>query len=191
MRLTIRAEIGAFAVLALGFGARTAMADYPPSYASGCATGACAAPARPACGPCANLSAKLSESMMLKRYGTPCCPPRLSTGACYGYFPTQWNSWEAACPGWGAGLNQTGASVHPQPAPLPQAPQPQPAAPMKSPTPAKEVTPQPKSVTPPPVDAPKLPLSRAPTPVVPSPLLERGLILPPVPDIPTSTAPRF
>jgi hypothetical protein len=175
MRLTIRAEIGAFAVLALGFGTRTAMADYPPSYASGgCATGTCATATRSTCGSCTSLQASLIQ----KRYGWPACGPKLSTGGCYGYHPTQWSSWDAACPGWGAGLNQTGVIVHPQPAAPAQvpAPMPQPAVPMKSPTPA----------TPP-------QQSRVPTaaPAVPGPVNDRGLILPSIPTIPTSTtAPR-
>lgn len=47
--------------------------------------------------------------------------PTLAPGACFGYFPTQWNKWEDVCPlpYPGAGINDPGTTTTARPTPTP------------------------------------------------------------------------
>lgn len=209
MRLTIRAAGGAFAVLALGLGARAAAGDYPttpayPTYhdapagcASGsCASGSCGTPVRAG----GALNAKVNDRITQLRYGLPCqpcCKPKLSPGGCFGYHPTQWTPWEAVCPTASTVVipvhtappvpAAAPAPTPSAPAPLPTTPAPTtaPKSPVKEPTPAPVTEPAPK-----PKDSPAAP-PKGSAPEAPGKLDERGLILPPVPEIPVVAPSRF
>ena len=200
MRLTIRAAAGALALLALG--SRAAAGDYPTYHnvpaQAGCATGSCGTPSRTVGSAVHGRLAALTD----KRYGNPfdkCCKPKLSPGACFGHYQTSWTPWAAVCPTVSeVAVPATAAPPTPPTPPVAPAPLPVAPAPMKdvTPTPA----PAPKDVTPVPPATPKLPAPDAPkppstpkgsAPEVPGKLDERGLILPPVPEIPVAAPSRF
>ena len=175
MRLTIRAVVGASAVLAFGPVSHAAAADYPAA-GGGCSSGWCVNKTFP---------------LIVGRYPQPCCSPKLASGTCYGHFQTQWTPWATACPTW----SESPPPLNTVPPVYNVAPAPVPAGQPRTPTPPKEPVPQSKDVPPPAESSPKPPAvsvtPKVSVPEVPGKLDERGLILPPVPEIPVSTPPRF
>jgi hypothetical protein len=197
MRLTIRAAAGALALLALG--SRGAAGDYPTYHnvptQAGCTTGSCGTPTRTVGSAVHGRVAAVID----KRYGNPhdkCCKPKLSPGACFGHYQTSWTPWAAVCPT--ASEVAIPATAAPPAPPVAPAPLPVTPSPMKDVTPVP--APAPKDVTPVPPATPKVPATDAPkspttpkgsAPEAPGKLDERGLILPPVPEIPVVAPSRF
>ena len=48
------------------------------------------------CQKCSQRQKLLLESRYIKQH----CQPTIAPGSCFGYFPTKWSTWDAACPQW-------------------------------------------------------------------------------------------
>jgi hypothetical protein len=88
------------------------------------------------------------KNYIKKHYGPTACP-----GSCFGYFPTQWTPWEAACPGGSCGevviAGQAGVPLHMgTPVAEPGVPAAPPATTPAKPVPSLEKAPVPAPVKP-------------------------------------------
>ena len=99
---------------------------------------------------------RAGEKLLLNRYPQPA--GRLVPGTCFGYFPTMWQPWAAACPGFGGGPGCGMPVVESVGPPVPTLPPPKPQPPEE-----KLATPPPPAPPAPPGPPPPPPAARRPS----------------------------